>query len=132
MGVIRQIISFLFCLFSFVLKILVFEIHCYLFHFNFVKSFHSKTRNKCLPVPKALPSLDPTVSSSQASFLKELPTLALFHSSLFFHIVILLLSSLSMKTAVPKSKNCCSRQWTFFSPYLILPPGENFNHPLLL
>lgn len=115
--------------FSFIYSVLW---SCYLFHFNLVISFYSETRDKCLPVPKALPSLDPTVPSSQASFLKELPTLALFHNSLSLHIVIWLLPSLSMETAVPKSKTCCSCQWTFFSLYLTLPPGENFDHPLFL
>lgn len=94
-------------------------------------SFYCETRDKRLPAPKAAPSLDPTGPSSQASFLKELPTLPLFHNSLSLHVVIWLLPSLSVKTAVPKSQTC-SCQWTFLSLYFTLPPGEKFDHPLFL
>ena len=130
-GLIQEITSFPFCSFS-SMELLPFSTStqpCLL---------HFKANNTLLPIPQTLPRCGPTPSPSQSSFLKELPTLALFLTShLFFTLCDLALLSLCHNRSSPSK---CLAQFRGHSSALIslcllekcLTYAPLFKHILLL
>lgn len=109
-GVIQQTISFLFCIFSFVALLSFFIL-------TWSCLFILRQATSVSLYPKLYHDLAPLYPLHKLVFERVAYACSLPKLTYFLHIGFRLPVFLSMKTAFPKSKNCCSLQWTFFSLY---------------